>query len=211
MPRPDVVAIGLDESAADLVALSAATGYSRFPVRGPDIDDVRGTVLVRAVHTVPYDERPTTPVATLMEEAVVVPETRELEDVLLDMQQSRQHLVVVVDEYGGTAGIVTLEDVVEEIVGEIDDEYDTRTPTLTRLAGASEGVLAGGLHADEVRDACGFELPDGDYETLAGFVLDELGHIPAVGERFEYEGWSFEVRAMDRHRVAEVAVKELSS
>ncbi len=207
VPRPDVFAIGLDESAADLVALSARTGHSRFPVRGSDIDDVRGTVLVRTVHAVPYDERASTSVATLMEEPVVVPETRDLEDVLLDMQQSRQHLVVVVDEYGGTAGIVTLEDVVEEIVGEIDDEYDARTPTLTRLAGTGEAAVAGGLHADEVRDACGFELPDGDYETLAGFVLDELGHIPEVGEQFAYEGWTFEVRAMDRHRVAEIAVR----
>ena len=132
VPRPDVVAIDMDASAADLVQLSASTGYSRFPVSGADIDDVRGTVLVRTVHAVPYAQRPDRSVATLMEDPVVVPETRELEDVLLDMQQSRQHLMVVVDEYGGTAGIVTLEDIVEEIVGEIDDEYDPRTPTLTK-------------------------------------------------------------------------------
>ncbi len=211
IPRPDVIAIGLDESAADLVALSARTGYSRFPVRGADIDDVRGTVLVRTVHAVPFADRAATSVATLMEDAVVVPETRGLEDVLFDMQQTRQHLVIVVDEYGGTAGIVTLEDIVEEIVGEIDDEYDERTPVLTQLGGTGERVLAGGLHPDEVRDVCGFDLPEGDYETLAGFVLDELGHIPEVGEHFEHDGWTFEVRTMDRHRIAEVAVKEPGS
>jgi CBS domain containing-hemolysin-like protein len=208
VPRPDVVAIGMDASAADLVQLSASTGYSRFPVSGADIDDVRGTVLVRTVHGVPYAQRADTSVATLMEDPVVVPETRELEDVLLDMQQSRQHLMVVVDEYGGTAGIVTLEDIVEEIVGEIDDEYDARTPTLTKPIRAGRHALAGGLHADEVREACGFEMPEGDYETLAGFVLDRLGHIPAVGERVEHDGWVFEVLAMDRHRIAEVGVRE---
>jgi CBS domain containing-hemolysin-like protein len=207
VPRPDVVSIGLDESAADLVGLSARTGFSRFPVRGADIDDVRGTVHVRTVHALARAQRASTSIAALMEEPVVVPETRGLEDVLLDMQHSRQHLAIVVDEYGGTAGIVTLEDVVEEIVGEIDDEYDARRQTQVRLTGTGERVLAGGLHPDEVREACGFELPEGHYETLAGFVLDELGHIPIAGERFEHDGWAFEVRAMDRHRIAEIAVK----
>jgi CBS domain containing-hemolysin-like protein len=207
VPRPDVVAIAMDASAADLVQLSARTGYSRFPVSGADIDDVRGTVLVRTVHGVPYPQRAETTVATLMDDPVVVPETRELEDVLLDMQQSRQHLMIVVDEYGGTAGIVTLEDIVEEIVGEIDAAYDARTPTLTKPIRGGSHALAGGLHADEVREASGFEMPDGDYETLAGFVLDRLGHIPKVGERVEQNGWVFEVRSMDRHRIAEVDVQ----
>jgi CBS domain containing-hemolysin-like protein len=207
VPRPDVVSIGLDESAADLVAVAASTGHSRFPVRGADLDDVRGTVLVRAVHAVAYDDRATTLVATLMEPATFVPETRGLEDVLVDMQRTRQHLMVVADEYGGTAGIVTLEDIVEEIVGEIDDEYDPRPPTLTRVEGDDEHVLAGGLHPDEVRDACGFVMPDGDYETLAGFLLDVFGHIPVMGEQVQHDGWTLEVRSMDRHRIAEVAMK----
>jgi CBS domain containing-hemolysin-like protein len=207
VPRPDVVTIGLDDSAADLVARSARTGFSRFPVTGADVDDVRGTVLVRAVHQVPYAQRAATPVSSLMDEAVVVPETRELEDVLFDMQQTRQHLVIVVDEYGGTAGILTLEDVVEEIVGEIDDEYDPRGPTLTQPADERRWLLAGGLHADEVFEACGFVLPDGDYETLAGFVLAELGRIPEGGESAEHDGWTFVVQAMDRRRIAEVEVR----
>src|SRR5690606_17447684 len=115
----------------DLVALAAGTGHSRFPVYGADLDDITGVVHVKAVHAVPVAERATTPVATLMAEAVALPESRHLVDVLFDIRWSRNHLVVVVDEYGGTAGILTLEDVLEEIVGEIDDEYDQLTPRLS--------------------------------------------------------------------------------
>jgi CBS domain containing-hemolysin-like protein len=207
IPRPDVTALASDETVADLVAAAADTGHSRFPVYGADLDDVRGIVHVRSAHTVPYAERSSTPLAELMTDVLAVPETRELEHVLVDMRHRRQHLAVVVDEYGGTAGIVTLEDIVEEIVGEIDDEYDPRSPVLTRSVTPGVYVLAGGLHPDEVRDAAGFAIPEGEYDTLAGFVLDALGHIPEVGERFSHDGWQFEVVLMDRHRVAEIAVE----
>jgi CBS domain containing-hemolysin-like protein len=207
VPRPDVVAIGIDATAQDLVELSTRTGHSRIPVTGEDIDDVRGVVHVRAVHRVPHAERTEVRVGELMDDPVVVPESRDLEDVLADMRDTRQHLVVVLDEYGGTAGILTLEDIVEEIVGEIDDEYDARTPELTKPA-AGDGVLPGGLHLDEVEEACGLRLPDGDYDTLAGFVLDRLGHIPDVGEAVEFDGWTLEVVTMDRRRIAEVRVSE---
>jgi CBS domain containing-hemolysin-like protein len=206
VPRPDVVALASEGTVADLVAAARRTGHSRFPVYGADIDDVRGMVHIRSAHTVRHDQRATTTIDALMTDALAIPETRELEDVLVDMRTHRQHLAVVVDEYGGTAGIVTLEDIVEEIVGEIDDEYDPRSPELTRPVEPGVVVLGGGLHPDEVRDASDFEMPEGEYETLAGFVLDVLGHIPKVNERFVHDGWTFEVLGMDRHRVAEVAV-----
>jgi CBS domain containing-hemolysin-like protein len=206
VPRTTVRALAIDDSVADLVNASRETGHSRFPVFGTDLDDVRGAVHVRAAHGVPHDERGTTMVSALMSEALVVPETRELEDVLFDMRMSRQHLAVVVDEYGGTAGIVTLEDLVEEIVGAIDDEYDVATPDLTRAIGTGELVLPGTFHRDEVLDAIGLELPEGAFDTLAGFVLDRLGHLPAVDEQFEWEGWIFQVQEMDRRRVASVRV-----
>jgi CBS domain containing-hemolysin-like protein len=206
VPRTTVLALGVDDTVADLVAASRTSGHSRFPVFGADLDDVRGVVHVRAAHSVPHADRATTPLAGLMGEALVVPETRDLEDVMFDMRASRQHLAVVVDEYGGTAGIVTLEDLVEEIVGEIDDEYDTITPQLTHVAGGGEVVLPGTLHRDEVLDAVGVELPDGPFDTLAGFVLDQLGHLPDAGAEFEWDGWTFRVVSMDRRRVAEVAV-----
>jgi CBS domain containing-hemolysin-like protein len=142
-----------------------------------------------------------------MSPAVFVPETRDLDDLLVDIQRSRNHLVVVVDEYGGTAGILTLEDVLEEIVGEIDDEYDRPEPELTVGSEPGSWLLSGALHPDEVYDACGFEIPEGDYETLAGFVLARLGRIPdRSGDVFEFDGWQFGVVELERRRVATVEV-----
>ena len=123
-----------------------------------------------------------------MAPAFVVPETRDLADLLADLRREGSHLAIVVDEHGGTAGIITLEDVLEEIVGEIDDEHDRPTRRLTRVQRAGEWLLAGTLHPDEVFDACGFVVPDGDYETLAGFVLATLGRIPVAGEGFDHDG-----------------------
>jgi CBS domain containing-hemolysin-like protein len=206
VPRTALRALSSEASVADLVAASAQTGHSRFPVFGADLDDIRGVVHIRAAHTVPQAERATTPVSSIMSEVLTVPESRELEDVLFDMRAARQHLAVVIDEYGGTAGIITLEDIVEEIVGEIDDEYDVRTPRFTRVRGSGEWILPGTLHRDEVSDTTGLELPDGPFDTLAGFVLDRLGHIPEVGEQLSWEGWTLTVVAMDRRRIAEVAI-----
>ena len=204
VPRLDVQAVGLDAPVAELVAQSRRTGHSRFPVIGADLDDVRGVVHVQAALGLPRGERAVATVATLMVDALVVPETRDLDDLLGDLRGNGAHLAVVVDEYGGTAGIITLEDVLEEIVGDISDEYDVGLTGLARQVGPGRWVLSGLLHRDEVADVCGFDVPDGEYETLAGFVLDRLGHVPEVGEQLHSEGWDLEVDAMDRHRVAYV-------
>ena len=190
-----------------LAATAVATGHSRFPVVGADLDDVRGVVHVKDVYRVPYDERGTRPVAQLMAPAFVVPETRDLADLLADLRREGSHLAIVVDEHGGTAGIITLEDILEEIVGEIDDEHDRPTRRLTRVQRAGEWLLAGTLHPDEVFDACGFVVPEGDYETLAGFVLAVLGRIPEVDDGFDHDGWRVEVVELDGRRVATVRLR----
>ncbi len=206
VPRVEVVGIGEGDSAADLVALSIATGHSRFPVYGADLDDVRGVVWVKSVHRLAPEDRGGTTVGELMDEARAVPESLLLQPLLADMQQSRSHLVVVVDEYGGTAGIVTLEDLVEEIVGEIADEFDPLTPEYTPALPGRSQVIPAALHPDEVEDATGFEMPDGDFETLAGFLLDELGHVPEQGEVVDYGPWRFEVVTVDKRRIVDVRV-----
>ncbi|MDP1821065.1 MAG: hemolysin family protein [Acidimicrobiales bacterium] len=207
IPRRSVQAIGTDDTVADLAARAVATGHSRFPVIGIDLDDVHGVVHVKDVYGVPYDRRPATAVREIMASAFVVPETRELDQLLADLRRVGSHLAVVVDEHGGTAGIITLEDILEEIVGEIDDEHDPAVPRLTGVLRPGEWRLDGSLHPDEVYDASGLTVPEGDYETLAGFVLHRLGRIPEVGEGFEHDGWQLEVTERDGLRVAGVVLR----
>jgi len=202
IPRVEVVALDSSASGADLVALATTSGKSRFPVYGDSADDVVGVVHIREIHGVPHDLRATTPVTELMVEPLVVPESVDLDDLLLRLRDSRSHLAVVVDEHGGTDGIITLEDILEEIVGEIEDEYDGQPPVLTRVEERGTYLVSGSLHHDEVEEACGFAMPDGEFETLAGFVMSELGRIPAPGDSFDHDHWHLEVVAMDRRRVA---------
>ena len=206
VPRVRVVAVPRSASVADLAELASATGHSRFPVISDDLDDIHGVVHVKSVHGVDAAQRPSTSVEELMTPVLAVPETRQLDVLLADLRKGGTQLAVVVDEHGGTAGIITLEDILEEIVGEIDDEYDTASPRLTSVAGSGSWVLSGSLHPDEVMDATGFEMPEGPYETVAGLLLDRLGRIPKPGARVMIDGWRLEVVAMERLRIASIRV-----
>lgn len=206
VPRVSVACVRGDQTLTELVGLAVDTGYSRFPVVREDLDDVIGVVHVKDVYRVEASARSTTRVDVLMGEPLAVPETRELEELFSELRSAGSHLAIVVDEHGGTAGIVTLEDLLEEIVGEIDDEYDPPTTAIRFEARSGTWLLNGTLHPDEVEEACGFAMPEGEYETLAGFLLDQLGHLPEPGERVVFEGWSFEVRRLDRRRIASVRV-----
>lgn len=206
VPRTALKAIARDSSVSDFVALANETGHSRFPVYGNDLDDILGTVHIRSVHSVPEDRRSTTKVGTLLRPVIAVPESRNVSDVLRDLKTDNSHFAIVVDEYGGTAGIITLEDILEELVGEIADEFDERQFNPSNVE-QGEWLLPGTLHLDEVDDQTGCRLPDGEYETLAGFVLDQLGHLPQVGESFDWEDWRFKVEEMDRRRIATVQLQ----
>ncbi len=206
IPRTQVDALPANTTVPDLVRAAMETGFSRFPVVGNDLDDVVGVVHVKDAFRLPPAERLAAPITAITSEPLYVPETRDLGSLLAELREVGSHLAVVVDEFGGTAGIITLEDILEEIVGSIDDEYDAGPDNLTTASPAGTLVLDGTLHVDEVREATGFEMPEGDYETIAGFVVDQLGRIPEVGDAFGYEGWRFEVVEMDRRRVANVKV-----
>ena len=203
VPRVAVKFVHPEDSIPTLVSLSLTTGFSRFPVCGTDLDDVVGVVHVKDVYRIPVNDRAGATVADVLVDPFVIPETRELTALLRELRTG-SHLAIVVDEYGGTAGIITLEDVLEEIVGEIDDEYDRAAPALTTVLPEGTYELPGTLHPDEVREACGFEMPDGEYETLAGFLLAQFGRIPQDGDEFLFEAWRIEVAAMDKHRIARV-------
>jgi len=200
-PRTALQALESEATLAELTERSLETGFSRFLVYGTDLDDVRGVVHVKSVYEISPEERAATPVSAVMTDAFVVPESRDLSSLLVELREAGSHLAVVVDEYGGTAGIVTMEDLIEEIVREIDDEWDPEPPELSVVQPSGAFLLSGSLHPDEVRDACGFEVPEGEYETVAGFVLDRLGHLPVPGEWVTHDGWEIEVVELDRRRI----------
>ena len=205
VPRVAIEALQRDEPAASLVRLSLDSGHSRFPVYGVDLDDIVGVVHVKSLYGRPAAERGRVPVADLMHEVLAVPETRELEDVLADMRVRQNQLAVVVDEHGGTAGIITLEDILEEILGEIGDETD-RVEVRTRSEAQGSTVVSGRLNLDEVEEATGFRVPEGPYETLAGFVVARMGYLPEVSDMVVFDGWRIEVVAVDGHRVATLRI-----
>ncbi len=209
-PRNRATAIDRTASAEDLVALARSTGHSRFPVTaGDDWDDIDGVVHVKKGIAVPHERRSAVPVSALMVDVVVVPETLRLDPLLIQLRDSGLQMGVVVDEYGGTAGLVTLEDLVEEIVGEVHDEHDL-AQTSGRSLGDGVWTVPGLWRPDEVRDRIGAPVPDGPaYETVGGWLMAELGRVPAVGDVAEIEGWSITVADMEAHRVDRLRFVEL--
>ncbi|MGN6634693.1 MAG: hemolysin family protein [Oryzihumus sp.] len=200
-PRVRCTAIERTASAADVLRLARRTGHSRFPVIGEDWDDVDGLVHVKRAIAVPHERREDVPVSALMIDPTLVPETIRLDPLLLLLRGSGMQLAVVVDEYGGTSGLVTLEDVIEEIVGEVSDEHD-RSRTTGREMTDGSWTVPGLWRPDEVRDRLGADVPEGPaYETVGGFVMAELGRVPVVGDTVTVPGWTLRVEAMDGRRV----------
>ena len=195
-------------SAADVIALAASTGHSRFPVIGEDSDDVVGLVSLRRAVAVPHERRAEVPVvsASLLAPAPSVPETVPIGPLMVQLRDEGLQMAVVVDEYGGVSGIVTLEDVIEEIVGEVSDEHDQRR---LGIRPRPDGTLLvpGTLRPDELKARTGIALPDdGPYDTLGGLVMNELGDIPAVGQRLQVDGIGLEVAQMQGRRVTQIAL-----
>jgi CBS domain containing-hemolysin-like protein len=203
VPRPDVVWVAADEPLVAVRATSRRSGFSRFPVHGADGDDVVGTIHIKDLLRVDADVHDTIPVGDLADDALVVPESHTLRRLLADLRQRRRTFAVVVDEYGGVAGIITLEDVLEEIVGEIEDEFDPEVPALRRL-GAGRVVIPGRLRIDRLEELLDTEVPPGEYETVAGLVIDVLGRIPSPGEHIDLGRWRFTVVGVEDNRVVEV-------
>ena len=206
-PRIAMVTLGQDQTLPDLGKAALTSGHSRFPVSGSGIDDIIGIAHAKDIYAVPRDKRAATKVSEIMRPALLVPESRDLGSLMVEMRRDRHQLVVVLDEYSGTAGIISIEDLLEEIVGEIEDEHDPPEAT-GRLTGPPTGVhvVDGASHAAELKDTTGFDLPEGDFETLAGLLLTLFDRIPAQGDHISYKGWEFKVVEMDRNRIARVLV-----
>ncbi len=200
-PRVQGTAVERTATAEDVIRLARQTGHSRFPVVGDDWDDIDGLVHVKKAIAVPHERRAEVRVSALMVPQVLVPETIRLDPLLLLLRAAGLQMAVVVDEYGGTSGVVTLEDVVEEIVGEVSDEHDRSRSSGQRLTDGS-WTVPGLWRPDEVRDQLTAVIPDGPtYETTGGFVMAALGRVPEAGDELAIPGWTLRVSRMDGRRV----------
>ena len=207
VPRSQVIAVSSTDSLADLANLSVDTGYSRFPVRDADGREYVGIAHVKDVLTLPAPARAATPISAKAQQPLVVPTARDLRSLLLEMQAAQHALVIVHDEFGQAAGIVTLEDIVEELIGDIEDEYDKPEPPLVTPLEDGAYDVAARIRRDELSEATGFEMPEGRFETLAGLVLTLLQRVPQAGDAVSFRGWTFRVAAMDGQRVDRVRLE----
>jgi len=203
-PRPDIVAIRADATIQDLRTLFREEQYSRMPVYRDNLDNILGIVFVKDLVALPPGTEP--PLTTMMRSAYFVPESKRVSELLKEMQRRQAQMAIVVDEYGGTGGLVTVEDLLEEIVGEIRDEYDVESETVTD-EGDGVFVFSGKVSVDEVRDRLGVEIEREGFETVGGYLLSSLGRMPYVGEIVELDGLSFEVLEVERRRITKVRAR----
>jgi CBS domain containing-hemolysin-like protein len=204
--RRDIVAVGPDAAADEIAALAHATGRTRVVVHERDLDHVLGFVHAKDVLLLDDTARATATSSTLARPTMVTPDGHLLEDLLLEMRTERQHLALVVDELGMVVGLVTLEDVIEELIGDFDDETDRRVGDCLRLPDGGF-VMGGTTRPDEFETCTGIELPHGDWHTVAGYVIDTADGIPSVGDVIETAIASFEVVAMDGYAIDELVVR----
>lgn len=201
-PRTEIVAIPVTATQEEVWELVRQERYSRYPVYGEDLDDMLGVFLAKDMWL--YSGAEPFALKSFVREALYIPDTRAAERVLDDLRKTRAHMAVVLDEFGGTAGIVTMEDLVEEVIGDIADEYDVAQREALEMNGVLE--LAGSLSLIDVRSDHGIRIPEGSWSTLGGYVFSRIGRVPRVGDRVAFNGGELEVVAMDSRRVAAVRV-----
>jgi CBS domain containing-hemolysin-like protein len=206
VPRPDMVSVESRAKIGDVTDIAIAAGFSRIPVYGQGIDDVLGILYVKDLLRAERDHRSDGEVSGLLRPAQFVPESKKVSELMTEMQANKQHMAIVVDEYGGTAGLITLEDVIEELVGEITDEYDTETSDVEHLSNGTLVVNAR-MPLDEVNDLLGDqELPEGDWDTVGGMVYGLLGHVPSEGERVGTDGFELAAERVQGRRIGRVRI-----
>ena len=208
-PRTELVALPVEATLSEVLSVVQESGLSRYPVYEESIDNIIGVVLAKDLLKLlaPRANTEAFDLPSIMRPVHVIPGSREVEEVLADFKRLKEHMAIVLDEYGGTAGVVTMEDLLEEIVGEILDEYDTpedaEAPLHTR---AGETLVPGSTHIGELNEHFGLSVPDEDYTTIGGYVFGMLGRLPVIGDRVIAGGAIFTVREMDGRRIETLAV-----
>ncbi len=208
-PRPDMVTVAGGTSVRDVREIAMAAGYSRIPAYEQNIDDIVGVVYVKDLFRA-RDEAADRPVREFVRQAHFVPETKRVSELMREMQSEKFHMAIVVDEYGGTAGLVTLEDLIEELVGEIVDEFDVEEPNIEAVPGGDVRVN-GRMPIDEVNELTHANFPEGDWDTVAGFLFNLLGHVPTEGETIDFNGHRLRAEKVQGRRIGRVRISKLAS
>ncbi|MCX7855600.1 MAG: hemolysin family protein [Anaerolineae bacterium] len=203
VPRIDIVAVDVQTPLEEVVRVIAETGHSRIPVYEGTVDGIVGLVYAKDLLLHLQGDGPRPPLREILRPAYFVPETKKVDDLLREMQQRRIHMAIVVDEYGGTAGLVTVEDILEEIVGEIQDEYDAEEPSFEQV-GEGEYILDARMNLDDVNDLLEADLPTETADTLGGLIYDALGRVPVPSDRLQIGEWQIEVLTVSGRRIRKV-------
>ncbi|MGA7670529.1 MAG: hemolysin family protein [Nitrolancea sp.] len=205
VPRTDIRAVSVESPVMEVVELARQMGHSRIPVYRDSIDTIIGVVYAKDFLRFVHEDIADVELIELLRPAYFVPESKRVGELLQDLRKEKVHLAVVVDEYGGTAGIVTIEDILEEIVGEIQDEYDRELPLVERI-GPDEVIVDGRIPMDELAEIFNTDFSDGDFDTIGGFVQKQLGRIPDAGEVVESAGLHIEVQAVEHRRIRKLHI-----
>jgi CBS domain containing-hemolysin-like protein len=209
VPRPDMVTVASNFRVGDVIEMVILNGFSRLPVSGDGIDDVIGVVHAKDLMRAERDGKADAAVTEFLRPAVFVPETKKVASLLREMQEQRYHLAIAIDEYGGTAGLVTLEDLIEELVGEIVDEYDVEDPQVERLPQGELRVNAR-MNIDDLNDLLDGDLPEGDWDSVGGLLIAMLGHVPAEGECAVVDGHQLRAERVSGRRIGRVVITPTS-
>jgi CBS domain containing-hemolysin-like protein len=205
VPRPDMVTVSDKFRIGDVMEVAILNGFSRLPVTGDGVDDIIGVLYAKDLMRAERDGKADDPVADCIRPAMFVPETKKVADLLRDMQSKRNHLAVVIDEYGGTAGLVTLEDLIEELVGEIVDEYDVEEAQIEHLP-SGDVVVNARMNIDDLDDVIHADWPDGDWDSVGGLLIGLLGHVPEEGETVEVDGHRLRAEKVSGRRIDRVLI-----
>jgi CBS domain containing-hemolysin-like protein len=209
VPRTDMVCLAEASSVSEAIEVSTRSGFSRIPVYRGDLDHIVGVLYVRDLLATLIEGQKETPVSSLMRPPFLVPESIKIDELLRDMQGRRTHMAIIIDEHGGVSGLVTIEDLLEEIVGEIRDEYDIAEEEPIRMFGADVAIAQGRISPDEIAEHFSVNLPEGEFDTLGGFLIDQLGRLPEAGDKIQYGPLLFEITRVHQQRIERVRIARI--